>query len=310
MNHTDWVVGTIQSIPALATKTFTAIAPRDTKAPYVVVWPAENPREAGRITGPSATLRPRFTLHIVGTSVRNAQTITAAIGAKFIQPDLHGVIPGAPVTVQENLAVNPNFVGGAEGAPVPGGYLAISRVGGRAKSSGSGYGPVFPAVLGDVVGLRIRLQSDSDKSVTVRVAHTNSSGQVVGAHIGRETVQFVAGVPQDVVVGGTVSDPDATGWRFWVTSAMEFLQVLAVEGDSAPGEVFSGDTSADGGFTYSWAGAPDASVSIQRFSSLPGELCGRVWWQPVDFQVDTDITPTLVYEVVELGFSAEPVATP
>lgn len=137
MNHTDWVVGTIQSIPALATKTFTAIAPRDTKAPYAVVWPAENPREVGRITGPSAVLRPRFTLHVVGTSVKNAQTITAAIESKFIQPDLHGVIP-----------------------------------------------------------------------------------------------------------------------------------------------------------------------------AIPGELCGRVWWQPVDFQVDNDIVPPLVYGIVELGFTAEPVATP
>lgn len=42
---------------------------------------------------------------------------------------------------------------------------------------------------------------------------------------------------------------------------------------------------------------------------IPGWLCGRVWWKsPLPVQVDNDITPALVYQVIELGFSADPVA--
>lgn len=120
--HTQWVVDTLQTVPAFASKTFVAMSVRNTKAPYVVVWPADGTDQTTRVTGPAARQRPRFTLHIVGTSYDNAATITAALKEKFIQPDFHGVIPdipgflcgrvwwSAPIPIQVNEDVSPALV--------------------------------------------------------------------------------------------------------------------------------------------------------------------------------------------------------
>jgi hypothetical protein len=87
--HTDLVLARIQSIPAVASKTFAAVAPRDSTgklpvAPYVVLYPSEGTDTRERFTGPAVTQHPRFTLHIVGSSYDNAATVAALIKAKFV----------------------------------------------------------------------------------------------------------------------------------------------------------------------------------------------------------------------------------
>ena len=41
--------------------------------------------------------------------------------------------------------------------------------------------------------------------------------------------------------------------------------------------------------------------------SIPGESCGRVWWQsPQPVALDRDVTPPIPFQVIELGFTADP----
>lgn len=87
--HTEYLLAQLRSIPALATKTFTAPSQRDAAgklpvAPYVVVYPSEGTDTRERFTGPAATQHPSFTLHIVGSSYDNAATVAALIKAKFV----------------------------------------------------------------------------------------------------------------------------------------------------------------------------------------------------------------------------------
>lgn len=87
--HTDLIKATIQTIIPLATKTFVAVAPRDSAgklptAPYVVIFPAEGTDSQGRLTGPLDTANLGFTLHIVGSSYDNAQTVAELVKAKFV----------------------------------------------------------------------------------------------------------------------------------------------------------------------------------------------------------------------------------
>lgn len=43
--------------------------------------------------------------------------------------------------------------------------------------------------------------------------------------------------------------------------------------------------------------------------TIPGEHCFPVWWDsPIAIQIDNDISPPLVYQVIELGFRSEPAA--
>lgn len=87
--HTLAVTNAIKSIPALASKTYVSIAPRDSAgklpaAPYVVVHPSDGDDTQERMTGPRSTYHPDFTLHIVGSSYDNAQTVTELIKSKFV----------------------------------------------------------------------------------------------------------------------------------------------------------------------------------------------------------------------------------
>lgn len=46
---------------------------------------------------------------------------------------------------------------------------------------------------------------------------------------------------------------------------------------------------------------------IGHIFTIPGELCGRLWWSaPIPIQIDNDITPPLIYQVIEVGFDADP----
>lgn len=87
--HTAAVVTAIKTITALATKTYEVVAPRDAQgklpaAPYVVVYPADGDDSQERVTGPRLTRHPAFTLHIVGSSYSNAQTVTEFVKGKFV----------------------------------------------------------------------------------------------------------------------------------------------------------------------------------------------------------------------------------
>lgn len=86
--HTALVKARIQSIPALASKTFVLTAPRVAgelpKAPYVVIWPANGTDSAERLAGPFAQMNPRFVVHVVGSSDDNVQTVSELVKAKFV----------------------------------------------------------------------------------------------------------------------------------------------------------------------------------------------------------------------------------
>lgn len=86
--HTNAVVERIRSIPALASKVGVAVLPRVNgqlvSAPYVVVWPSDGTDSAERVTLLRRTHNPRFTLHIVGSSYDNCQTVTELVKAKFV----------------------------------------------------------------------------------------------------------------------------------------------------------------------------------------------------------------------------------
>lgn len=91
--HTNVVLARIREIPALASKTYALIAPKDANgklpaAPFVVAHPADGIDTQERFTGPRSTQHPRFTLHVVGSSYDNVATVTALIKAKFV--DAHG----------------------------------------------------------------------------------------------------------------------------------------------------------------------------------------------------------------------------
>lgn len=89
IQHTSAVLAKIREIPALASKTYAAIVPKDARGalparPFVVVYPADGIDTQERFTGPRSTQHPRFTLHIVGSSYDNVATVTALVKAKFV----------------------------------------------------------------------------------------------------------------------------------------------------------------------------------------------------------------------------------
>ena len=96
--QTNAVSTRIKTIPALASKTFELVAPRDSTgklptAPYVVVQPSDGTNTQGRWTGPRATSHPHFVIHVVGSSYSNAQTVYELVKDKFIDPTTKFGIP-------------------------------------------------------------------------------------------------------------------------------------------------------------------------------------------------------------------------
>jgi len=87
--HTQAVKAKIQEIAALATKTHLGIAQKDSAGkipapPLVLIHPAGGTDTQERLAGPRSTQHPRFTLHIVGSSIDNVETIRDAVKAKFV----------------------------------------------------------------------------------------------------------------------------------------------------------------------------------------------------------------------------------
>jgi len=122
--HTNVVLARIREIPALASKTYALIAPKDANgklpaSPFGVLYPADGIDTAERLSGPRSAQHPRFTLHVVGSSYENVATVTALIKARFV--DEYGapiplVIPGwlvsdfqwsSPIPIQLDRDVSP-----------------------------------------------------------------------------------------------------------------------------------------------------------------------------------------------------------
>lgn len=105
--HTQAVKARIEEIPALASRTRLGIAPRNADGslatvPLVLIHPAGGIDEADRLTGPRSVQRPRFTLHIVGSSTDNVETIRDLVKAKFVVNG-YGAPPAVSGEVTSNL---------------------------------------------------------------------------------------------------------------------------------------------------------------------------------------------------------------
>ena len=106
--QTAAVVTRIQEIPALASKTFKLVAPRNSSgalptAPYVVVQPSDGTDTQERMTGGRSTRHPRFVFHAVGASYDNAQHVIELVKAKFIDPAGFGIPPTVTGETCRNL---------------------------------------------------------------------------------------------------------------------------------------------------------------------------------------------------------------
>lgn len=108
--QTNAVVARIQSVPALASKTFKLVAPRDAQgklpaAPYVVVQPSDGTSSQERLTGGRSTAHPRYVIHCVGSSYDNAQTVFELVKAQFVTVTGFGL----PLVVPGEMARNTHF---------------------------------------------------------------------------------------------------------------------------------------------------------------------------------------------------------
>jgi len=82
--QSDAVKARIETVPALATKTFKTVVTHGTTAPYCVIHGAAGEDSQERLAGPASTMHPRYTLHIVGTTADQVEVITDLVKAKFI----------------------------------------------------------------------------------------------------------------------------------------------------------------------------------------------------------------------------------
>jgi hypothetical protein len=94
--HTDALKALIQTVPALATKTFVTLAPT-TAVPYVVIHPMDGNDESTRLAGPASTQHPRFVIHSVGSTYEQCAAIAEAVKSKLVV----GGFGVAPVVVGE-----------------------------------------------------------------------------------------------------------------------------------------------------------------------------------------------------------------
>lgn len=82
---TDAVVTKYETVTALTGKVFTVVADAGAALPYAVLFPTDGVDTQERVTGPRVTRHPRFTVHIVGESAAQVQTIADLVKAVFIQ---------------------------------------------------------------------------------------------------------------------------------------------------------------------------------------------------------------------------------
>ena len=141
--HTARVEAIAKEVPALTSKTFVGRGHKGVDGslvtpPLLVIYPADGIDTQERLTGPSSTQHPRFTLHIAGTSYDQVAEVTGLLKAKFIDVDGYGIPPAiegwatsdvtwsAPVPIQEDTDVTPSVLYqvielGFDAEPVPSG---------------------------------------------------------------------------------------------------------------------------------------------------------------------------------------------
>jgi len=125
--HTSAVETIAKTVPALALKTFVGRGHKNADGslvtpPLLVIYPADGIDSQERLTGPSSTQHPRFTLHIAGTSYSQVAEVTGLLKAKFIAVDGYGIPPviagwvtsdvswNAPIPIQEDTDVTPSVL--------------------------------------------------------------------------------------------------------------------------------------------------------------------------------------------------------
>lgn len=97
---TQALKATIETVPQLATKTLLGRAPRDADGrlptlPLALIHPSGGTDTVERLTGPRNTRHPRFTVHLVGSSVDAVEIMRDAVKAKF-HANGFGVAPPVP----------------------------------------------------------------------------------------------------------------------------------------------------------------------------------------------------------------------
>lgn len=99
--QSDALKARVQTVPILAAKTFKSIAqypaPNElvkVEPPYCVIHGSDGVDTQERFTGGRLTMHPRFTLHIVGNTVDQVETITGLLKNVFIANGF-----GIPLTV-------------------------------------------------------------------------------------------------------------------------------------------------------------------------------------------------------------------
>ena len=123
-NDTDFMVGLVQQVPALATSTFVTLTPKPVSPdipsplPYALIHPTPGVDEQTRLTGPPSTEHPEFTIHLAGESAEQCQVATDLLKAQ-VMPDGFGVIPEVagrrnqhmfwrqPIPIQTNTDLTP-----------------------------------------------------------------------------------------------------------------------------------------------------------------------------------------------------------
>lgn len=97
--HTTWLKSQVETVPAIATKTFVTEAkyPAPNQAvkvepPYVVIHPFDGVDEQTRFTGPRTTQHPRFVIHSVGLDYNQAAAVGEAVKSKVVVGGF-GIVP-------------------------------------------------------------------------------------------------------------------------------------------------------------------------------------------------------------------------
>lgn len=121
---TDAVVALIESVPVLASSVYVTVTPKPSTGqpplpyPYALVHPTGGVDAQTRLAGPWSTEHPEFTIHIVGGSALQCQTIVDLFKA-VVKPDGFGIIPTVagrrnqrmfwrqPIPIQTSTGVTP-----------------------------------------------------------------------------------------------------------------------------------------------------------------------------------------------------------
>ncbi|MEA9983649.1 hypothetical protein [Subtercola sp. RTI3] len=84
--HTAWLKAQVETIPALASKTFVGIIPEQMKVapPYVVIHPSSGTNTATRASSGRFTKNPRWIIHSVGVTADQAALIGEKVGEVLV----------------------------------------------------------------------------------------------------------------------------------------------------------------------------------------------------------------------------------